>query len=43
MDEETSSTIYNTFKKLNKFNEQHIALIRSYMDRHGIPLNPLVT
>jgi len=41
MDEETNSTAYNTFKKLNKFNKKHTALIRSYMDRHGIPLDPI--
>ena len=40
MDEETNSTTYNTFKKLNKFNKKHTSLIRSYMEKHGIPLNP---
>ena len=40
MNEKTNSTIYNTFTKLNKFNKEHTALIRSYMDKNGIPSKP---
>ena len=40
MDEETNSEIVQFFQKLNKNDKDHAMRIRSYMDNHGISVQP---
>jgi ferritin len=40
MDEETNSELVQFFQKLNKNDKDHAVRIRSYMDNHGIPVQP---
>jgi ferritin len=38
MDAEANSKVYQIFKDLNQYNKEHAMRLRSYMEKHGIPI-----